>query len=138
MNGVSVTCAVLCAAFVQASAFGAYRFDDPRNYYGVWSGPAEERVAYAKAMGYSHILYAKGMESVKGASELRFIIETPEYFAYPRSMDEDPDHFFEPECFTNGFLRADQIAYSCDLLSYDYGKDDWEKFLDFADARMKK
>ena len=92
INGVSFACAVLCAAFVQTSAFGEYRFEDPRNYFGVWSGPVDERVAYAKTMGYSHILYAKDMENVKGASGLRFIIETPEYIAYPRSMDEDKEY----------------------------------------------
>lgn len=75
--GVALTCA----------ARGDYRFEDPRNFLGVWSGPVHERVAYARAMGYSHLLYATGMEHVKEASGLWFILESPEYDAYTRVLD---------------------------------------------------
>ena len=77
------------AAVTAGAVCGEYRFEDPRNYLGVWSGTPQERVAYARAMGYSHILYAKGMENVKGAAGLWFILESPEYDAFPRSIDGD-------------------------------------------------
>jgi len=68
---------------------GEYRFEDPRNFFGVWMGPVRERVAYARAMGYSHILYCHGMENVKESAGLWFVLETPEYDAYPSRLDED-------------------------------------------------
>ena len=69
------------------AACGEYRFDDPRNFFGVWVGPPRERVLYARAMGYSHVLYAKGIEREKEAAGLRFILESPEYDAYTRVLD---------------------------------------------------
>ena len=69
------------------AACGEYRFGDPRNFFGVWVGPPRERVLYARAMGYSHVLYAKGIEREKEAAGLRFILESPEYDAYTRVLD---------------------------------------------------
>ena len=36
---------MFAAAVAAGAVCGEYRFDDPRNYVGVWSGSPQERVA---------------------------------------------------------------------------------------------
>ena len=82
----AIVCIVCGVALFTARA--EYRFEDPRNFFGVWSGPVQERVTYARVMGYSHILYSNGMYGVKGASGLWFVLESPEYATYLCNIDD--------------------------------------------------
>jgi len=81
-----VACIACTAVLLAARA--EYRFEDPRNFFGVWSGPVQERVTYARTMGYSHILYSDGMYGAKGASGLWFVLESPEYATYQCNIDD--------------------------------------------------
>ena len=86
MQFYAIVCIVCGVALFTARA--EYRFEDPRNFFGVWSGPVQERVTYARVMGYSHILYSNGMYGAKGASGLWFVLESPEYATYPCNIDD--------------------------------------------------
>ena len=88
-NNTALAAILALPLALACTAHGEFRFEDPRNFLGVWIGSTHERVAYARAMGYSHVLYASGMENVKDAAGLWFILESPEYDAYPRTIDEN-------------------------------------------------
>ena len=67
---------------------GRYTLDDYRNYYGSWAGTsARESLIFAKNMGYRYVLYIPGMENFKESDGLLFVLETPEYMTYSRTID---------------------------------------------------
>lgn len=61
---------------------------DYRNFYGiVWTGSAEENLAYAKQMEYDYVFYRAGMRTNANANNLKFYIESPEYLCYLNRID---------------------------------------------------
>lgn len=76
-------------AVVAAQSGGArYTLDDYRNYYGSWAGTSpRESLIFAKNMGYRYVLYIPGMENFKESDGLLFVLETPEYMTYSRTID---------------------------------------------------
>ena len=88
-------CVLILSAFLSLEAVAAaqgggarYTLDDYRNYYGSWAGTsARESLIFAKNMGYRYVLYIPGMENFKESDGLLFVLETPEYMTYSRTID---------------------------------------------------
>ena len=88
-------CVLILSAFLSLEAVaaaqgggGRYTLDDYRNYYGSWAGTsARESLIFAKNMGYRYVLYIPGMENFKESDGLLFVLETPEYMTYSRTID---------------------------------------------------
>lgn len=65
-----------------------FAMDDYRNFFGLcWIGNAEESLAYARQMGYKHVYYQHNMEKSPLAKGMYFVMESPEYSVYRRTID---------------------------------------------------
>ena len=108
----AIVCIVCGVALFTARA--EYRFEDPRNFFGVWSGPGQERVTYARVMGYSHILYSNGMYGAKGASGLWFVLESPEYATYLCNIDDSKTYPPEKIAELEEMFGVDPMYYGAE------------------------
>ena len=65
-----------------------YSMDDYRNFFGLcWISSVDETLRYAKQMGYRHVYYKDGMEKHPLSKGMFFVMESPEYSVYRRTID---------------------------------------------------
>ena len=65
-----------------------YSMDDYRNFFGLcWISSVDETLRYAKQMGYRHVYYKGGMEKHPLSKGMFFVMESPEYSVYRRTID---------------------------------------------------
>ena len=86
---------------------------DFRNFYGIaWDGKPADNMAYAQQMGYDYIIYAGGMENEENATNIRFYLESPEYFTYTRSVDRNREYTAEEKESISSFSALKDASLS--------------------------
>lgn len=72
----------------EAYKLGSYKPDDFRNFYGIcWTGDPDDNIEYADQMGHMYVYYQGAkMSANKYADGKKFIMESPEYGTYKRTI----------------------------------------------------
>lgn len=80
----------LCASAIGAENADTQKYapEDFRNYFGLaWNSTPTEILQYCKNVGHTCVMYKEGMERNPLSDGMTFVIETPEYAAYRRTID---------------------------------------------------
>ena len=80
----------LCASAIGAENADTQKYapEDFRNYFGLaWNSTLTEILQYCKNVGHTCVMYKEGMERNPLSDGMTFVIETPEYAAYRRTID---------------------------------------------------